>query len=486
MRKKAFVLALITAFAFVLPFGFGCGGNKVERSEYIIDCSLEGNVLSATEKFTYYNDTETAINELKFNLYGNAFRDGAKYSPIDDRYKHKCYYNGQSFGSMTVLGVTDEKELALDFSICGEDENVLSVRLNEEVYPQERVEVVIEYRLTLAEVISRTGVTPNTVNLGNFYPVLCARDESGFYECNYYSLGDPFYSDAADYEVCVTLDNEFVVAASGKRISSETNGNSKSVKYRIENARSFAMSVSKQFEAITVSSDETEITYYFYQDETPQDSVMAAARAVELFAKKFGEYPYSDFTVVQTPFNEGGMEYASLVFVSAELEKAEREEVIVHETAHQWWQSAVGNNEIENGFLDEGLAEYSVVLFYENYPEYGITREQAVKSGEDSYHAFCSVFDKLFGEVNTCMTRSLKDFSGEYEYVNIAYIKGFLMHEYLRQTIGDEKYFEGLKRYYREFAFKNATPADLVGAFERSGANSNGYFQSFFDGSAII
>jgi aminopeptidase N len=60
------------------------------------------------------------------------------------------------------------------------------------------------------------------------------------------------------------------------------------------------------------------------------------------------------------------------------------------------------------------------------------------------------------------------------------------MYDNLRTTIGDELFFKALKKYYQTYKFKNATPYDLVGAFEKVGADTNGYFQSFFDGKVII
>ena len=84
------------------------------------------------------------------------------------------------------------------------------------------------------------------------------------------------------------------------------------------------------------------------------------------------------------------------------------------------------------------------------------------------------------------MTRAVPEYTSEYEYVNISYVKACIMYDYLRQTVGDTKFFAGLKRFYDENAYKTATPESLVGAFERAGANSNGFFQSFFDGTVII
>ncbi len=484
MRKVCVSLAL-ALFVAGLGLFASCGKYVSDISSYEITCSLEGNVLSGSEKVRFFNDTENSVTQLKFNLFGNAFRKDAKYSPVSPQYTSKAYPHGKSYGEMSISAVTQGGD-ALEFSIGGIDKNILSVELKNEVFPGESAEVEIEFSLSLANVIARTGYNDKTVNLANFYPILCVYDDDGFYECVYYSSGDPFYSDCADYTVTLTADSEYVVAASGGVVSSSEKDGKRTSTYKISKARSFAFVLGKEFESVCDSSTGVKINYYFYNDEIPDKSLEFAKKSITLFGEKFGKYPYKEYSVVQTKFVQGGMEFPGLVMISDELTGPAYGEVIVHETAHQWWQTAVGNNEIKYGFLDEGLAEYSVVLFYENHPEYSYTRKNLIASTEKTYRVFCSVYDKLFGNVNTVMMRSLNEFSGEYEYVNIAYIKSCLMFDYLRTTIGDDAFFKGLKKYYSQYCFKNADPYDLAGVYEKIGADTNGFFESFYNGKVII
>ena len=483
MKKLAVVLSIIICICGVIVCS-SCQSSQKNRTTYDIKAEFMGDTITATQTVDFYNDTQTVIEGLKFNLFASAYRKDAKYSPISTQNLSQAYYNGLSYGDITI-----EKTLAsgkeVQFSIVGEDKNILLIPV-QEVFPEERVVVKIDFTVKIANVISRTGYNQSTVNLGNFYPILCVMDQAGFYECVYYSNGDPFYSECADYTVSFTCDSEYIVAASGKRISAIEQGDKTTHNYKINSARSFALVLSKQFESITDNSLGVEINYYYYDDETPLKSMEYTIKAMDYFTKTFGEYPYSTYSVVQTKFVQGGMEYPALVMISDLLENEAYGEVIVHETAHQWWQTAVGNNEIEYGFLDEGLAEYSVIAFYENHPEYNLTREYMVRTAEQTYKVFCTVSDKVFGKVNTVMLRSLKDFSSEYEYVNIAYIKPCIMYDNLRTTIGEQRFFSALKKYYAEYKFKNATPDDLVGCFERVGAGTNGFFDSFFNGKVII
>ena len=485
MKKRILTLSLVLLFLFFPIISSGCDDANSARSSYQINCTFSDNVLTGTEKVEFYNHTDNAIKELKFNLYGNAFRKGAKYSPIGAQYTSRAYPNGISYGEMKV-NLVECDGMRVEFTIGGEDNNVLLIPLEKEIFPQERVLVTIEYTLTLANVIARTGYNSDTVNLANFYPILCGLDENGFYECVYYSEGDPYFSDCSDYDVTFTCQSKYTVASSGRLVSEKNVDGMVEKNYELENARSFAIVLSENFETITEIINGVEINYYFYDDVNPTASFEYVKKSMVLFNKTFGEYAYPTYSVVQTQFIQGGMEFPALVMISDNLEEKSYGEVIVHETAHQWWQTGVGNNEIEYGFLDEGLTEYSVVLFYENYSEYGMTRKQIISSCEKTFKVFCSVYDKVLGGVNTVMLRGLKDFSGEYEYVNIAYVKPCIMYDYLRESIGDEIFFKGLSRYYKTYCFKNVTPYDIVGIYEKLGADTNGFFESFYQGKVII
>lgn len=484
MKKMATVISAIIILSFSLCF-VGCSNQKTNRTSYQIDCTLDGHVLTGKQVLTFYNSSQTTIKTLKFNLYANAFRKDAQYSPIGSQYLSRAYPNGLNYGDIKINSVY-QSGWKIEHEVCGQDKNVLSVELKDEVFPDERATIEIDYVINLANVIARTGYNEKTINLANFYPVLCALDGGTFYECLYYSTGDPYYSDCADYKVTLTCDKKYTVASSGKQVSFKENQDTFTRTYSLSCARSFAFVLSENFECITDKSTGTEINYYFYNDQNPLKSIEYGIRAINLFNQKFGEYAYPTYSIVQTPFIQGGMEFPALVMISDDLSGLPYGEVIVHETAHQWWQSAVGNNEIEYGFLDEGLSEYSVVLYYESFPEHGYSRQDLISASEKTFRTFCTVYDKIYNKIDTSMIRSLKDFSSEYEYVNIAYVKPCIMYDSLRNTIGDERFFKALKRYYSQYKFKNVQPDDLVGAFEKVGADTNGFFKSFFDGTAII
>lgn len=476
---------MIAACAAVAPLSLtGCSKESEKMSEYdmFLSYDCENRALSGTVNFTYFNNTDNEISDLKFNLYGNAFREGASVAPVSHAYSQNAYYDGTSYGGMDIESV----ENCAAWNVGGEDENILTVTLTEPVYPEESIKLTLTYSLTLAKINHRTGVTKNTVNLGNFYPTLCAYSESGFIECPYYSCGDPFVTECANYTVTLDLPPEYTAATSGKLLNETKTANRKKCSYELKKARDFAAVLSDKFTVASQSVNGVEVSYYYYSDSNPQVSLSSACESVKYFSETFGDYAYPTLAVVQTGFCYGGMEYPALTMISDSLDSDTTVYTIVHENAHQWWYAMVGSDQICNAWQDEGLAEYSALMFFENHPSYAFTRTGIVGSATKAYRAYYSVYNQIFKDTDTSMTRHLKDYESEYEYVNIAYNKGLILFDTLRNSIGDEKFLSGLKTYFKENEFKVASAEDLIGCFIGGGNDVEGFFSSFLEGKIVI
>lgn len=146
----------------------------------------------------------------------------------------------------------------------------------------------------------------------------------------------------------------------------------------------------------------------------------------------------------------------------------------------------VGSNQLTDGWQDEGLAEYSTVMFFENNTGYGFTRTGLITTATAAYRAFFSVYGQLNGDVDTTMNRNLGEYAGDFEYVNVTYNKGMIMFDMLRNTIGDEKFVSCLATYFKQFNGKIASAEDLTGCFLKCGTDLEGFFSSFIDGKILI
>ena len=484
MKKIPCLLLGLVSLAFSLSGFIGCnkkqnGGGRYEiTAEYI----PENKTLAGAVKVTFENGTENEISILKFQTHPNAYREDALYSPISTAYAGAAYYQGESYGEMVISSVNGAK----NWEMMGEDENILYVYLERSLFPGDKVVLDIGFITKLANVNHRTGITKHTVNLGNFYPILCGIKHDGFYETVYYSDGDPFYSDCADYTVRLTLPKEYVVASTGKIVEERTLESKKVYTMSAMNTRDFALVLSDQYNVKTEQVNGKTLSYYYHNDKTPTESFAVAKESFAYYEKTFGEYPYETYAIAQTGFCMGGMEYPALVMVSDTLKKEELARVIAHETAHQWWYAVVGSDQIENAWQDEGLAEYSTVTFFENYEKYGFTREDIVTQSIKEYRSYYDVYGSVLGRTDTRMTRHLKEYISDYEYRCISYDKSLVMFDTLRKSVGDKKFFSSLKKYYADNAFKIAKPETLIGSFEKNGLDVAGFFDSFLNGKAVL
>lgn len=475
--KRCVCLFLCAALALCLLPLSACARGEV-RDLCAIAAEYEEGVLRGQMRFTYHNRTEEPLASLCFNLYGNAFREGAAYAPVAAADRASAYYAGESYGGMEVLSVSP----CASWEVCGEDENVLRVGLEGELFPDEAVTVEIGWELTLASVNHRTGVAEGAVNLGNFYPAPCVYEAGqGFAECVYSSNGDPFYSACADYEVTFTAPASFIVAASGEVLSASQRGNKKVYTYALSNARDFALCLSEGFSVAMGEACGVPVAWYYLQDEDPQASLALLEECFAYYYKAFGAYPYAQFSAAQTGFCYGGMEYPGLVFISSDAAGEDLLYTLAHETAHQWWYAAVGSDQTKDAWMDEGPAEYSALLFFESAPHYGVSAAARLDAARRACRALASVQEQVFGRADTSMNRPLTAYGG-YEYVVLTYCRGALLFDTLRDALGDKRFFSALRRYFAAYAGDIARPEELAACF----GSASAVVESFVTGEAVV
>lgn len=483
--KKICLLLLI--FLFFPLFFNGCSSEQ-EINAYKIDIVFdnENKCFQAQEVVTYVNNSENAFDNLYFHLYPNAFRENAKASVVSISQQATAFPNGKSYGDIKINNVKTG-ESNIDFFIEGEDQNILNVPLTKRLFPNEVVNINIDFEVKLPNINHRFGYGNNTINLANFYPIACVYEDGvGFKKDLYSQVGDPFYSDIANYEVCISYDENLILASSGTAQTTQQNGIKKTI-CKGKKIRDFAMVLSSDFQVISSEIDEIKVNYYFTDDEAADKNLDLSLKALSFFSEKFGKYPYPEFSIVQNDFVYGGMEYPNLIMISNSIPYDKLSYVIVHETAHQWWYGVVGNDEYNEAWIDEALTEFSTCLFFENHSDYGYDYDTVVTNAVNSFKTYYNIYKKVCGDVETSMKKALNEFYGEFEYFQRIYTQGIVLYDSLRQTIGDKKTYKCMQDYFEKFKFKNVKGEDLISSFSKSsGRNLESFFDSFLSGKVLV
>ncbi len=368
-------LSLVLSLSFLLIFSFaGCDSTQdklksvvANANSYQIDATLGDDMMSltASEVVNYTNKTGCQLQQLKFHLHPNAFSELAKeHKAISENQEKDAFFDGASYGSIDILEVKCLNE-SKNFTLSNENQ-ILSVDLGGILPTNAQIALTLNFSVILPKVNHRFGVGKDTINLGNWFPILCVFENENWNTDCYNSSGDPFYSQVANFEVSLTYPNNLILASTGNLCFESEKNETKTTTFKAEAVRDFAMILSSKFQVLTQNVDKTQVNYFYFDDQTPEKHLKTCVDALKTFNEMFGSYPYKTLNVAKANFLHGGMEFPNLVFVSSSIEnEPELNNVIVHEIAHQWWYGVVGNNQQTCAWIDEGLAEFSTALFYE-------------------------------------------------------------------------------------------------------------------------
>ncbi|GAG69172.1 unnamed protein product, partial [marine sediment metagenome] len=152
------------------------------------------------------------------------------------------------------------------------------------------------------------------------------------------------------------------------------------------------------------------------------------------------------------------------------------EEIIAHEVCHQWWYNLVGNDEVDVGFLDEGLTCWSTDYYGEYYHgDWEFFQYTRYIDEVRLYYAENGLSSKINQTVYECLATAT-------DYYYVAYHKAPLIFEKLRQTLGLTDFLEGLKLYFERHQFELVILSDIQQAFEDVvGQSLDWFFFPWFD-----
>jgi hypothetical protein len=342
----------------------------------------------------------------------------------------------------------------------------LKIPLSQPLAPNGQVTVQINFGLDLPVVGNFSdensrcsqiyGYTAQQVNLVDWYPfVVPYITGKGWVLHNPWYYGEHLTYEAADFDVTVTFTDGStpVIASSGAEVDS---GTATSHRFQLEAGRTFALSFGTEYRVVsTMVGDVTLYSYYFPPYEVSANAVLqATAQSFEIYSQRFGPYPHRTLSVVQGDFNDG-MEYSALYYHSKGIYNNydgtltnHLTAVSVHETAHQWWFEQVANDQGFEPWLDESLATYSEIVYYETVQPEALTTWWWTYRF-DPYVPLNSVDSRIY------------EGKGQRPYWNKIYLNGAHFLQDLRARIGDEAFFAFIQDYLVQMRGRIATTDDF-------------------------
>lgn len=180
---------------------------------------------------------------------------------------------------------------------------------------------------------------------------------------------------------------------------------------------------------------------------------------LNFYEPKFGrlKQPRISIGVVRLPVILGGLGPAGMLLLAEHFvgENGPAESLLAHELAHQWWGNAVPVSFLKGYslWLSEGFATYSDALYHEH------------ASGREFLVRHLRKYGLFYFEGQTKVPGAVQPVAlctpENPLYRQTVYEKGALALHTLRYLLGDEKFFESLRRYAAECEGRHSTIEDF-------------------------
>jgi aminopeptidase N len=207
--------------------------------------------------------------------------------------------------------------------------------------------------------------------------------------------------------------------------------------------------------------DNIPVTTWVYDKNAAEgfSDYAVAVKPLAFYDSIIGPYPYEKLANVQSKTIFGGLENAGCIFYSENsvTGQGRAESLIAHELAHQWFGNSVTEKDWHHIWLSEGFATYMTSVYLEK--TYG--SEKFMESMRQARERVLRTSEKSPGSViDTTITDLMKLLSAN------SYQKGAWVLHMLRNEIGDDLFWQGMRLFYNRFRNGNALSSDFEEAME--------------------
>ena len=401
-------------------------------SVYHIDLQIpdDFSLLQGREEVRYTNQEDEPLDEVYFRLFANTAGGAAAVSAVK--------VDGQDVEPVYELW-----------------NSAVRVPLPVALLPGEQVVIQMDFEVEVPREMGGNyglfGYFDGVLVLDEFYPVIPVYDDEWWNVEVPSPGGDITYFDASFYVVRVTAPANLTVVASGFVVSREYEADNQVLTFAAGPARDFYLVASERYTVISETVGETTVNSYAIPERADgaELALEFATGALKSYNERFGLYPYTEFDVVSTPMLALGMEYPGIVAIALNLydpneeirglpSQVMLEGTVAHEVAHQWFYNAVGNDQVDEPWLDEAVVQYVTGLYHLD-----VGGERAARSWRDSlYHRWDRV-----DRADVPIGMPVEAYEGR-EYGAIVYGRGPLFIAALAEEMGQETFDEFLRDYY--------------------------------------
>ncbi|MBN1131982.1 MAG: M1 family metallopeptidase [Bacteroidales bacterium] len=470
------------------------GANYWQNSvDYRIKVSLDvpNKLLEGHEEVTYHNNSPDDIHELVIRLYGDVYKKGNTRAYT---LNENDINEGVALSDVIING--DTCDLTSRRMVTRTATNIRFI-LQDPLKPGAELTFKASWKQRVPSYSTiRTGAYDSTVFfIAYWYPQVSVYDDVFGWDNLNYSLRTEFYNNLANYDVEITVPENFAVWATGtldnavevlpeqifnkykeawrsedpvRIISSEDiNNGFNTLRNRwhfvASGVSDFVFAASDRFRwdaAIQpVNGRDVLVSSVYPMNDTLNnysDHVAVQKRIMQYYSEQIPgiPYPYEAFTTfIRHGRRGGGMEYPMMA-----NNGGPGAGVTVHEMFHTYFPMYVRTNERIWAWMDEGWAVYNTSLV--------VTR--LFNEDDEVAHLFSDVIGSADtpGTISDLPLITSSEYLTDVNYRSAAYTTPAMLNAMIHQVLGEELFLKCYREYIMRWATKAPTPYDFFYTFE--------------------
>ena len=534
MKKFYFILIFIFTFSFLIAgtnlpipvnlqkayengtrtFDGRPGPNYWQNhSKYTIEVKFEPatRILEGYEEIIYFNESPDTLYRLVIRLYQDILKKG---NPRDWGVSPEDLHDGVKINSLKING----KALNLSDSKTVQRYGTnLSIRLGQQrIPPKTQVRLEIDWQLQISHKSNiRMGTYDSTsFHIAYWYPQIAVYDDIDGWDTYNYTGGQEFYNDFCDYDVKITVPQNFVVWATG-RLQNVDQVLQKKIKKRylkaLKSDEIIHVITEQDLKEGNITANNARNTFHYIAHSVPdfafstsdhylwdltsvqpgngRQRVLVGA-AFKKESKDFYEvaevakktilylstempaypFPYPSLTV----FNgKGGMEFPMMVNDGSSSDRRGMVHVTSHEITHTYFPFMMGINERKYAWMDEGWATMLPFQFQSREaPDYDPVRRTILR--------YLDVAGSEF-DLPMIVPTIVYGANSRSAYRNESYNRPGIAYYLLEQYLGRQRFLKAMHVYMDRWKGKHPMPFDFFFTFnEVCGEDLSWFFKPWF------
>lgn len=529
-----------------------------QRVKYNMDIKMDvtTNRFTGKQQLEYTNNSPDTLKKVFYHLYWNAFQPGSMMDARSQelgkiKINNRPDWDGRVQDRISKLQPDEigyQKILSLKMNGVAQKysvlETILEVELTKPILPRSKVVFDMEFESQVPLQVRRSGRdNPSTgvrYSMSQWYPKMCEYDYEGWHPTPY--VAREFYGVWGDYDVKITIDKNYLIGGTGYLQNAnqigfgyetpgtkvvKPAGNTLTWQFIAPNVHDFMWAadpeyahitrqiqngptihviynrdeemLKKQYEALTDINKKrynSDVNKYIENyDNQWKQMADAAVIVLPFIEKKFGPYPYKQYTFLHG--GDGGMEYPMATLLAGYgLGTA------FHEWMHTWYQMLMGTNESEYAWMDEGFTSYASELVSEYYAAVTKIQPQQNETGTgprkkvlvdtlarsnaflsspnphiDAYRGYFSLAKSGLEEP---MTTHADHYETNAAYGTTSYSKGQVFMEQLGYIVGAQVRDKILIDYYDKWHYKHPNVNDFIRVAEKVSDMKLDWYREYF------